>query len=857
MIKNLLSILLIIGGNFVLSQIPEFPTDIKSPTATSLGHYGDIPVNYYNGLIDLKVPIYTLQSRNLPLEIYLNYNSSGVLVNSVPGWVGQNWSLHAGGVITRTTKNRADELSSEPHNGIPGFRGYFYQSTHSLLNTSNWNTTHRIKQLAHEQLAFDGIARDFMPDLFNFNFMGMSGSFFLGEDGQWKISSSSNLKILITESDFKYPFRENQIPFGEYVSNHYVNQTNSYKMIEKITLIDDDGNKFIFGGDNYSTSGVEYSTDFFNQIITTNSRHYWTPSAWNLSKIVDSHENILYEFEYVRGNFVSSFYPYVQSSEFTTNNSNWLGGDCSIINLMSGVHYGGSLISPVYLNKIKSLNKEVRFYSSESEFQSYFSNNIMKNYLNNYDSQNTIVPDFMYLAPYTYDQSDDNFIGKKLLGRKLNTITISGNLGRTFFNYFDDTDKRLTLKNININSNYTGYGYTKDNFYQFEYDRYQELPDFLSTSIDHWGYYNGGNGFNFSGVSSPLSNSPKILNHYNSRQTNGETIKIGMLSKVKYPTKGFSEFVWEANNYSMYISDDKFSLINTTNENAGGIRIKSIKKYNDQHFYEKKYYYTLNYPNTSKSSGILNNKPKYLWESWPTLSINEDNYYLNETIFNTNPYIPLSGMSDSHIGYSSVIELSEDNGYIIYEYTSNKDSEFRDEFMNFSLNPIPSPYTNFSDKSLMRGLLTNMIFKNEQHETLKEKKNYYNSANQSFVKSLKTYSMTCSSTPGSGFLKASPNKIYYFDYYKIKEKEIDVFDSNIIKDMLFEWINYPSAGNFNGNSYLKSKTLSTGVSSNETNKEKIFYNFDIYSEIHNNLLDKNIITPIKSQIFKNENKIAY
>ena len=47
---------------------------------------------------------------------------------------------------------------------------------------------------------------DLEPDIFNFNFMGMTGSFFLGQDGEWKVQSdNANLKITIQESDFIKP----------------------------------------------------------------------------------------------------------------------------------------------------------------------------------------------------------------------------------------------------------------------------------------------------------------------------------------------------------------------------------------------------------------------------------------------------------------------------------------------------------------------------------------------------------------------------------------------------------------------------------------------------------------------------
>src|SRR5579859_4591507 len=75
---------------------------IASPTAASLGKYGDIPVSYNTGVPNISIPIYTVQSGGLKLPIGLSYHASGLKVQENASWVGAGWSLNAGGVITRT-----------------------------------------------------------------------------------------------------------------------------------------------------------------------------------------------------------------------------------------------------------------------------------------------------------------------------------------------------------------------------------------------------------------------------------------------------------------------------------------------------------------------------------------------------------------------------------------------------------------------------------------------------------------------------------------------------------------------------------------------------------------------------------
>ncbi|WP_312769839.1 hypothetical protein, partial [Epilithonimonas sp.] len=69
------------------------------------------------------------------------------------------------------------------------------------MNTSNWNSQQYLSDLANNALHYP----DYEPDIFTFNFMGYSGKFFLGSDGEWKVSSSNNLKVIIDINDTVQP----------------------------------------------------------------------------------------------------------------------------------------------------------------------------------------------------------------------------------------------------------------------------------------------------------------------------------------------------------------------------------------------------------------------------------------------------------------------------------------------------------------------------------------------------------------------------------------------------------------------------------------------------------------------------
>lgn len=129
-----------------------------SPNASSLGKYGDIPVGLYSGIPNVSIPLYTVNLGEYSLPISASYHSQGLKVEEKSGDIGLNWSLNAGGVITRTVRGHADESAT----------GYWYFG--SLTNE------YISSDLANGQIFCKGEI-DAQPDLFYFNFNGYSGKF--------------------------------------------------------------------------------------------------------------------------------------------------------------------------------------------------------------------------------------------------------------------------------------------------------------------------------------------------------------------------------------------------------------------------------------------------------------------------------------------------------------------------------------------------------------------------------------------------------------------------------------------------------------------------------------------------------
>lgn len=90
-----------VGFLSIKATAQEIPNDIPSPTVASLAKFGDIPVSMFTGTPKITIPIFELKSLEKSMPISLDYDAAGFQINDLPSCTGHNWSLQAGGVITR------------------------------------------------------------------------------------------------------------------------------------------------------------------------------------------------------------------------------------------------------------------------------------------------------------------------------------------------------------------------------------------------------------------------------------------------------------------------------------------------------------------------------------------------------------------------------------------------------------------------------------------------------------------------------------------------------------------------------------------------------------------------------------
>ena len=714
--KHIIRVLIITAYTFlcinVLKSQPNIPAYIQSPNAASLGMYGNVPVSFYRGTPQVSVPLYSTSVRGVDLNISLEHDASGVLLNSLPSWTGHNWNLQAGGVITRQVQDAHDEEryfnNTDPH--LPNLltkKCYFksYQYLRSWMNLSEPQDTLADNTMYEK--------KDICPDIFTFSFMGKSGKFFMDSDGQWKVQSDENFDIICNVTDTAYY----SYPFLKYKTNTGYLQ---YKIIKGFKIRDENGTIYEFG---FKKDAIEYSTNFFRMDI----KEYvetWHSDSWYLTKILDKYGQTLYDFNYERGYYIVQFHnAYEENQVFTNNGWQCVWGDI--------FPYHATICSPVYLRHIKTSNgvnvsfslsyaedsiAPKRLYNSiygnfPNPVEALYQNMQSKVFVGTFDdhvSQNINDYPFYYLQDtltanvkdYIYNQnhsSRHDIIDRTRLA-KLSSITISCNQLAVGVGTEANTTTQFKL-DYSFNSRMHLVGIKKRTglmsdyvpFYKFKYDHYDLLPvDYLTKKVDHWGYYNGTT-YNESNIALPAFRAP-----------NSTLCKYGSLIQVTYPTGGVSVFEYEPNDYAYCLSGNR-QYLESHQGIAGSLRIKSISEYEDSTLTSllgrREFYYKI--PGTNLSSGQLFSKPKYSW-NWSATD-GYDTY--NLITYRTNSIVPLANSFTPAVGYSDVEERMYDGSKTFYKYYNYADAELKDSlfFWTFQTPGAISPFDKFSERGFCLG----------------------------------------------------------------------------------------------------------------------------------------------------------
>ncbi|WP_140487078.1 hypothetical protein [Flavobacterium sp. GSA192] len=630
------------------SFVPNRPEVIgPSPQASAITLYGDYPVNHNTGLVDMRVPIYTVKSGSLSLPIDISFHASGRMANETNGILGMRWVLNAGGVVARTVHGYPDEWNyltpySVNPSQTPDYDELRCSSTEGYMPSDSSLGSNRT---------------DSEFDIFSYVLpTGKSGKFILkNENGEKKA-------IQIPYEALKIEFTKDNTFMGYFGA---------------IKITDVDGVIYNYGNGNVSNSN--YCEFYDSPIIDITGS---APTGWYLKSIVSADGTDTIEFDYQKVySPISSYSEIITAADMVRDesvNANFHQNDATGAGLFYTLEFHP--IQDVELadfdkTMVVPFLKSIKFKEGELSF----------NYtgLPSYDS--TVALDYITLS---------GSVDRKI---KFNQELVS-------------TEKYLRyLKGIEIFS-VVGSEEKIEEKYNFDYFQPSSTAETFALYLskrkkDWWGYYNYLASSSVlhrtisltikSSGSTSATNRDIGSNNLEAREPHFESMQFGMLKSITYPTGGKTEFEYELNHHKDYNATSSQSFYDKT---GPGLRIKKItNKPTIGNEVAKIYKYginengmgNLNQALKANQNNIQEMSTMIYWDYFYLVgSTNPMKVYMPEQAgcrlrdYSSDPFINPADFGGNVVWYDTVTEYSDEkitggyypyndakNGKTIYEYT--------------------------------------------------------------------------------------------------------------------------------------------------------------------------------------------
>lgn len=585
----------------------QFP---QSPQAASLYRYSDYPVDLSVGIPEITIPIYTIQSGKLSVPITLSYHLGGIRVSDFATTVGLGWMLNAGGAISRTVKGMPDE------HGVSGFltnKGWhLYNGSQSIFKTVPWNATD------FGNIPATPTTENGREALYNYlDYLSRPNNNTLEGSGLDGMSDHYSYQAPGISGSFVFDINRNIVNIPD--SDNKITRNQPYFRIT----------------DNY---GNTYNFNELEDTNITEDNSYSYTGAWNLSSIVSPDGVDVMTFEYIDAVFR------VDSNIATESEGAYLTSSGGMTVIGAYRHDKPSAPSTSTVITTQKLISRITFRGGNIEF-----NYTERSDNGQYKLSSVIIKDQSGSQVRKVEFDYDYFVS-------------SGSYtGSNAWKKY-----RLKLTGIRI------YGSSPNicERYSFEYDNtglppYDRANGFCGQ--DYWGFYNGQNNSGGDGavpnmIVGPAKNMQGVTNTFRAdRESNASAMKACVLTRINYPTGGYTVFETEANR-------------DAANKVVGGLRIKKITSYSavNQTAYVKRYEY---------------DNPVYLFEPTPN-KYKYDMYYALDVYDSANraqriyyteePVVNFKIYKGSPVMYKKVISYDSDNaGANNMKVTTYADPNFR------------------------------------------------------------------------------------------------------------------------------------------------------------------------------------
>ncbi|MFZ4455217.1 MAG: hypothetical protein ACOYOT_03260 [Bacteroidales bacterium] len=620
----------------VISNSQELATNPPSETGfidalktiTSVNRF-----DLYTGTVSINIPLYEYKDQDFSIPISIQYASSGYKTYDLLGCVGLGWKLNTGGFIQRKINGVPDEANTFCSNDPIDKNGHVYQSSntngfkfwssssggHTFMERLNngqviHNNGTKDYSFGAETKFKDPIYNETSPDLFTFNFLGHTGKFMMNESGTLSVYETSK-----PEGEYQIDF----LSFGDTYPNDKV----------KIRITTGDGFKYTF---------EDNSTEYSNAVsLWMASPLYKAPATYFPLTEIEAPNGRKVQFIYnaKEWNTTSSFY-FSKNSDW---NSDGVGTSDGISN---GYLTRNDIEYPI--TKIVIDNTTINFTYSDRN------NEIL-------DRPNTIKG----------TNTSSLYVTRKLRGITVSTISQTTPMRTIGFYYvYGKDDGYKFSRNVHLleSVDISGMG-----TYSMKYiDQDKAFPPLL-YGRDYWGYWNNtGVVSGMPSTTNDLTTNIETLNDqtYNS---NFSTTLRGMISKLTYPTGGYTKYYYEPHDYGLKLVKDlrngkqnQSYLESVNNEIAGGARIKRVTNYANaaDSVFTDFIYRDPTTPNTS--SGTLLHTPRFYREVNYSYTVGGQSQRTRRVSW-LNDYI--ASEDGVNVAYSKVKKVFSDGSSTLYTYS--------------------------------------------------------------------------------------------------------------------------------------------------------------------------------------------